>query len=75
MVLFISQSGTIESEDVNVKPLPDRLNNYYYRLKRSAEKPKYLKNATLGEYSKPFYHVIYKKTETPENTVDIGLSK
>ena len=75
MVLFISQSGTIESEGVNVKPLPNRLNEHYNRLKRSAEEPKYLKNATLGEYFEPFYHVIYKKTEILDNTEYIGLSK
>ena len=75
MVSFIFQSGTIESEGINMKPLPDRLNEHYNRLKRSAEEPKYLKNATLGDYFESFYHVIYKKTEIPDNTEYTVLSK
>ena len=75
MVLFISQSGTIDSEGVNAKPLPDRLQEHYNRIKRSVEEPEYLKNAAKGEYSTPFYHVIYKKSEIPDNAEYIGLSK
>ena len=75
MLLFILQSGSIESEGVNVKPLPDRLNEHYNRLKTSAEEPDYYKNATLSENSESSLHVIYKISEIPENAEYISLSK
>ena len=75
MVLFISQSGTIDSEGVNVKPLPNRLYKNYNRIKKSVEEPQYLKDAALGEYSEPLYHFIYKKPGIPDNAEYIGLSK
>ena len=58
-----------------MKPLSPRLNKHCNRLKRSAEEPEYFKNATLGEYSDPVYHVIYKKRETHDNGDYIDLSK
>ena len=75
MVLFVPQSGTIDSVGLNVKPLPDRLQEQYNRMKRSAEELEYLKNATGGEYYRPFYHVVYKRSGIPDNTEYIGLSK
>ena len=75
VVSFILQSGTIESEGVNVKPLPDHLNEHYNRLKTFAEEPKYFNNATLCEYSKPFHHGIYKKTKIADNPEYFDLSK
>ena len=44
-------------------------------MKRSAEELEYLKNATGGEYYRPFYHVVYKRSGIPDNTEYIGLSK
>ena len=73
VVLSIPQSGTIESEGANLKPLSDRFNEHYNRVKKSAEEPEYLKNATLGEYSQPF--VFYKKPKMSDDAKHIVLSK
>ena len=75
VVLFIPQSGNIYSEGVGVKPLSDRLNEHCHRIRRSVNEPDYIKNATLGEYSEPVYHVIFKKREIPDNAQYVGLSK
>ena len=75
VVLFILQSGTINSEGVGIKPLPDRLNKCCNIMKRSIKQSDYLKNITLDKYSDCLCHVIYKKREIPDNAKYISLSK